>query len=93
VSETRDELLSRILAVVEGPCERVEKLEEAQVESATEAAELLADHEVMVTGQDEINDLFAQRLGGRLVEVRPPPGPPDLRLVVDNDNHISPEGA
>jgi hypothetical protein len=85
---SRDELLGLIVASLEGLCGRVARLEHAltdNVDMALELAELRAAHAVTVTAQADVNDALAARLGGRLVEIGPPPAPrPDLRLVVDN---------
>jgi hypothetical protein len=92
---TRDELLSRILDAMEKLVGRVARLERALTDSADmalELAELRADHEVAMNEQSSVNDALAARLGGVLVRIDPPRPPPDLRLVVDNDNSPPPEG-
>jgi hypothetical protein len=87
----RDAILGRILDLVATIVTRVEKLELAMIENAEWVAEAEAESAVAADEQAEINDLFAQRLGGRLVKVRPRVWP---KLIVDNDNAgPPPEGA
>jgi hypothetical protein len=82
--ESRDALLERIVGRFEMLNARMSRLERAladNVELAAELAELRAKHEVARQDQEEVNALFAEKLGGQLMKVVTPP---PLVLVVDN---------
>jgi hypothetical protein len=84
------ELFGQVLALTVNLVDRVLRLEETSASHATEAAELAAQQAIERDQRRETDELLAERLGGKLVEVRPPS--PFPMLVVDNDNPASPEG-
>jgi hypothetical protein len=90
VSEERDAILVQILDLVAKVVTRVERLELAMAESAEmklEIAELEARQAIERDQRRAVDDVLAEQLGGRLVEIKPRVWP---KLIVDNDNR--PEG-
>ena len=84
MSAAGDELFRGIVKLVEEIVSRVERLEQGQREFAALAldlAELEAAHDSACDHQQEINQLLAYQLGGRLEKIKPPP---NLQVVVDN---------
>jgi hypothetical protein len=84
VSDEREAMFLRVLALIEVLIGRMERLEETSAENAMAAAELAARQTIERDERRETDDLLAQSLGGKLVEIKP--SSPFPMLVVDNDN-------